>query len=372
MDTAYMRMALALAEKGCGYTSPNPRVGALIVRDGEVVGRGFHERYGTDHAEVNALACAGERAEGATLFVTLEPCSIWGKTPPCTEAIISAGVTRVVVPIEDPNPEIAGRGLAALRSAGIAVELGILREEAVRLNAPYLKFRATGLPHVHLKLAVSLDGRVAAGDGGALVISSEKSRALVHRMRSQVDAVLVGVGTVLADNPKLTDRRPEGGKRQPARMVIDSTLKTPDTAELVKDAKENRTIIVTGLETATERRDCLERTGTEIWTAAVGEGGLDLEEILRRAAQQGFLDILCEGGPRLATSLLNAGLVDRVSFFIAPRLIGAGAPAALGTIRFPDCVFSEGCWTTVESDALFTADITTADIMRKGRAAARR
>jgi diaminohydroxyphosphoribosylaminopyrimidine deaminase/5-amino-6-(5-phosphoribosylamino)uracil reductase len=357
MHREYMRTALALAEKGRGYTSPNPRVGAVLVRDGQVVGRGFHERYGGNHAEVNALAEAGERARGATLFVTLEPCSIWGKTPPCTEAIITAGITRVVVPIEDPNPEIAGRGLAALRRAGVEVELGLLRDEAIRLNAPYLKFRRTGFPYVHLKLAVSLDGRVATRDGGPLAISSDESRALVHRMRSEADAVLIGIGTVLTDNPRLTDRRPEGGKRQPARIVVDSTLRTPETAKLLVGTGEHRTIIAARLETPAERREGIERAGAELWTAAAGDGGLDLEEVLRRAAGEGFIDILCEGGPRLATSLLNAGFIDRISFFVAPSLIGADAPGALGRLQFDDIIFSEGQWTTVGSDALFEADI---------------
>lgn len=358
MDREHMSVALALAEKGRGYTSPNPRVGAILVRDGVIVGQGFHERFGGSHAEVAALAEAGERACGATLFVTLEPCSVWGKTPPCTEAIIAAGITRVVVPIKDPNPDIAGRGLAALREAGVDVELGLLRSDATRLNAPYLKFRRIGLPHVHLKFAVSLDGRVAAQDGSALSISSDESRARVHRLRSQVDAVLVGIGTVLSDDPRLTDRRPEGGKRQPARIVIDSTLRMPDRAALVVGASEHRTIIVAGSGADAERRRRLERAGMEVWTARAGNGGLDLEEVLRRAAQEGLIDILCEGGPQLATSLLNACLVDRISFFVGPSLIGAPAPAALGRMRLDDMIISEGQWSTVGSDALFEAVIT--------------
>ncbi|MCK4511767.1 bifunctional diaminohydroxyphosphoribosylaminopyrimidine deaminase/5-amino-6-(5-phosphoribosylamino)uracil reductase RibD [bacterium] len=357
-DREYMSAALALAERGRGYTSPNPRVGAILVRDGVVVGQGFHDRFGGKHAEVAALAEARERARGATLFVTLEPCSVWGKTPPCTEAIIAAGITRVVVPIEDPNPDIAGRGLAALREAGMDVELGLLRSDATHLNAPYLKFRRVGLPHVHLKLAVSLDGRVSARDGSALSISSDESRARVHQLRSQVDAVLVGIGTVLSDDPRLTDRRPEGGKRQPARIVIDSTLRMSDAAALAIGAREHRTIIVAGSGADTEARRRLERAGVEIWTAGAGDGGLDLEEALRHAASEGLIDILCEGGPRLATSLLNARLVDRVSFFVGPSLIGSPAPAALGGIRLDDLVVSEGQWSILGSDALFEAVIT--------------
>ncbi len=353
-----MSAAIALAEKGRGYTSPNPRVGAILVRDGAVVGQGFHKRFGGSHAEVAALAEAGERARGATLFVTLEPCSVWGKTPPCTEALIAAGIKRVVAPIEDPNPDIAGRGLAALREAGMDVELGLLSREATRLNAPYLKFRTTGLPHVHLKLAVSLDGRVAARDGSALSISSDESRARVHQLRSQVDAVLVGIGTVLSDDPLLTDRRPEGGKRQPARIVIDSKLRMSAGAALALGAKEHRTIIVAGAGADAEDRRRLERAGLEVWTAGTGDGGLDLEEALRHAASEGFIDILCEGGPRVATSLLNAHLIDRVSFFVGPSLIGAPAPTALGSIQLDDMIISEGQWSTLGSDAVFEAVIT--------------
>ncbi len=367
MDREYMSAALALAEKGRGYTSPNPRVGAILVRDGAIVGQGFHERFGGAHAEVAALTEAGERARGATLFVTLEPCSVWGKTPPCTEAIIDAGIARVVVSIEDPNPEIAGRGLTALRKADIQVELGLLRSDATRLNAPYLKFRTTGLPHVHLKLAVSLDGRVAAPDGSPLLISSDESRAHVHLLRSQVDAVLIGIGTVLSDDPSLTDRRPEGGLRQPARIVIDSTLRMPDTATLTTGANEHRTIIAVGAKAATERRRRLERAGVEFWTQTGGDGGLDLEETLRHAAAEGLIDILCEGGPRLATSLLNAGLVDRISFFVGPVLLGAAAPAALGRIGLDDMVISEGRWSTVGADVLFEAGITQDHAIGTGR-----
>ncbi|HYW68762.1 MAG TPA: bifunctional diaminohydroxyphosphoribosylaminopyrimidine deaminase/5-amino-6-(5-phosphoribosylamino)uracil reductase RibD, partial [bacterium] len=230
IDAAFMGRAFELARRGLGSTSPNPIVGAVIVRDGEVVGEGYHERYGGAHAEVNALAEAGPKAAGATLYVTLEPCSVSGNTPPCTDAILSAGISRTVVPIEDPNPDVSGRGLAILREAGVGVECGLMHDEARAINAPYFKYRSTGLPFTTLKLALSLDGRIAPPSGGPRWTSSPESRALVHSMRSTTDCVMVGIGTVLADDPLLTARTPESGERdpsarQPARLVLDSGLR---------------------------------------------------------------------------------------------------------------------------------------------------
>ncbi|MCD4690653.1 bifunctional diaminohydroxyphosphoribosylaminopyrimidine deaminase/5-amino-6-(5-phosphoribosylamino)uracil reductase RibD, partial [bacterium] len=239
----YMHEAIDLAARGRGHTSPNPRVGAVLVKNNMVIGRGYHETYGGPHAEVNALAEAGETARGADLYVTLEPCCVWGKTPPCTEAIIGAGVRRVIVPLMDPNPDVSGRGIAILRDAGVVVEVGCLETEAADLNAPYMYFRRTGLPHVTLKLAVTVDGRITMSDPAERWISGEASRDRVHAMRSDADAILVGVGTLLADDPQLTDRRRDGGSRQPARIIADSLLRTPSDAAVIRGADAARTII---------------------------------------------------------------------------------------------------------------------------------
>jgi diaminohydroxyphosphoribosylaminopyrimidine deaminase/5-amino-6-(5-phosphoribosylamino)uracil reductase len=357
-----MALALGLAERGRGRTSPNPVVGAVVASDGSVLGRGYHERFGGPHAEVRALAEAAGAARGATMYVTLEPCCTWGKTPPCTEAIIAAGIARVVVPIVDPNPVIDGRGLEILRGAGIEVEVGLMRPEAEALNAPYLKFLRTGLPYVRLKLAVSVDGRVASPNGPRWV-SCEESRELVHAMRSEADCVMVGIGTVLADDPLLTDRRPEASGRQPARLVLDGRLRLPPGAALVEGARAIRSIAAC-LEGADGAREAaLSGRGVGVWRSPRGEGGVDLAEVLKRAGREGFLSVLCEGGPKVATSLLRGGLVDSVAFFIAPALIGDGGVPALGRMSGfadPGSAFEKVRWRVVGRDVLMDADVVRA------------
>src|SRR5262245_3997728 len=238
-----MRRALELAERGRGYVEPNPLVGAVVVRDRHVVGEGWHERYGAAHAEVNALAAAGEAARGATLYLTLEPCCHQGKTPPCTEAILRAGVGRVVAAMRDPFPEVAGQGAARLQAAGVAVELGQGEPDARRLNAPYLKLLASGRPYVHAKWAMTLDGKIATRTGDSKWISNEASRRHVHELRGRMDAIVVGIGTVLADDPLLTARPP--GPRTPARVVLDRRGRTPLTSNLARTARETPTWVVT-------------------------------------------------------------------------------------------------------------------------------
>ena len=356
-----MSLALSLAERGRGFTSPNPVVGAVVVKDGQVVGTGYHERHGGRHAEVNALAEAGRLARGATLYVTLEPCCVWGNTPPCTEAIIEAGVATVVVPMEDPNPEISGRGIDALRANGIVVRTGALRDEAEAQNAGYLKVRQMGLPSVMLKLAMSLDGRVAAPVGGPRWVSSSRSRARVHAMRGEADCVAIGIGTALADDPLLTDRRERAPKRQPARLVFDSRLRLPPTSKLAKTAAEAATIVACGEHADAGRREALEALGVSVWQVRGGAGGLDVEAVLARLASEGRLSVLCEGGPRLASSLLEAGLLDRVAFFIAPVLYGDGGVAAfreLGARWHERDVFDEASWSDVGGDLLFEARVS--------------
>jgi diaminohydroxyphosphoribosylaminopyrimidine deaminase/5-amino-6-(5-phosphoribosylamino)uracil reductase len=365
-----MDRAFDLAERGRGATSPNPVVGAVIVKNGEIVGVGYHERFGGPHAEVNALAQAGPRASGATLYVTLEPCSISGKTPPCTDAIVAAGIARTVVPVEDPNPRVSGRGLSILREAGVQVDLGLRQEEARALNAPYFKYRNTGLPFTTLKLALSLDGRIAPPPGGPRWTSSAASRELVHTMRANADCVMVGIGTVLADDPRLTDRRTASGgevagARQPARLVLDTHLRIPADSAIVTGAREVRTIVACCDSADPSRRAVLEGAGVAVWRSAARDGTLDLPSILRQAADEGFISLLSEGGAAVASSLLELGLVDRVAFFVAPRLYGAGGTPAFGTLGESwwggQMGFENGRWTDIGGDGLFEADVITSD-----------
>jgi diaminohydroxyphosphoribosylaminopyrimidine deaminase/5-amino-6-(5-phosphoribosylamino)uracil reductase len=366
-DAAFMETAFELARRGRGSTSPNPVVGAVIVADGKVVGKGYHERYGGAHAEVNALLQAGEKALGATIYVTLEPCSVSGNTPPCTDAILAAGIARTVVPIEDPNPDVSGRGLAILREAGVDVECGLMRDEARELNAPYFKYRGTGLPFVTLKLALSLDGRIAPPPGGPRWTSCEESRERAHAMRAESDCVLVGLGTALADDPRLTDRR-EGSRqeaRQPARLVVDTHLRIPHDTALVTTARRTRTIVACGRDADAGRRSALEELGVTVWPCAVRDGQVDPEDLLRRAAAEGLISVLVEGGASVAGSLLNAGLVDRVAFFVAPRLYGADGAEALPTLDGRwwrgGARFARATWTAIGDDCLFEADVLAAD-----------
>ena len=320
-DEKFMDEAFQLAEQGRGRTHPNPLVGAVLVRDGEVVGRGWHLGPGEPHAEAMALADAGERAAGSTLYCTLEPCSHQGQTPPCADAIVAAGVSRAVIALLDPNPLVNGHGLARLREGGVSVEL---REEtwgarARTQNAPFLKFQRSGLPLVTYKAAVTLDGKVAAAGGDARWISCLDSRRAVHQLRAAADAVMVGVGTVRRDDPELTVRLSEG--RDPARVVITRDGEIPPTAKILSNAHEIRTIVIA--EHATQAaRHLLEARGVEL----LETGTSDLRDALRALAAAGLLDILFEGGPTLAGVLLAGGLVDRLLLFVAPLIVGRGAP----------------------------------------------
>jgi diaminohydroxyphosphoribosylaminopyrimidine deaminase/5-amino-6-(5-phosphoribosylamino)uracil reductase len=320
-DDSYMDEALALAERGRGSTHPNPLVGAVLVRDGEVVGRGWHLAPGEPHAEVMALAEAGERARGATLFCTLEPCSHHGKTPPCADALVAAGVAHAIVALQDPNPQVDGEGLERLRAGGVEVELAG-EEWAARAraqNAPFVKFHRTGLPLVTYKAAMTLDGKVAAAGGDARWISCLDSRRTVHELRSQTDAVMVGAGTVRRDDPQLTVRLTEG--RDPVRVVVTHDGSLPAGAKLLATARHTPTIVIARVASGAARR-LLDARGAEL--IEVGEGGL--RGALGALAGRGLLDILCEGGPTLAGGLLAEGLIDRVLLFVAPLFVGRGAP----------------------------------------------
>lgn len=325
-----MDRALALAERAAGRTSPNPMVGAVVVRDGRVVGEGYHAAAGQPHAEVVALRQAGEAARGATLYVTLEPCCHYGRTPPCTREVIGAGVTRVVAAMLDPNPRVAGRGVEELRRAGVEVRVGCREEEARRLNEAFCKYITTGVPFVTYKAALSLDGKVATAGGDSRWISGEESRGLVHRLRDRYDAVMVGVGTVLADDPLLTCRL-EGG-RDPVRVVVDSRGRLPLNARLLHSGSRARTLVTTTAAMPGETRAALEAIpGVEVMEVASSGGRVDPEALLRALGEREITSVLLEGGPTLAASMLAGGWVDKIMFFLAPLLVGgARAPSPLG------------------------------------------
>ncbi len=320
-DAIYMHEAFELAERGRGKAHPNPLVGAVVVRDGEVVGRGWHLGPGTQHAETAALAEAGPAARGATLYCTLEPCCHYGMTPPCADAVVEAGVARVVVALRDPNPLVDGGGFASLRRRGVAVDLqeGEWGARARKQNAPFVKFQTQGLPFVTYKAAVTLDGKVAGSSGDARWISCLESRRVVHRLRATVDAVMVGAGTVRRDDPELTVRLEEGGN--PVRVIVTRGADLPLDAVVFTTARQVRTLVLASESTPAVRRR-LADLGVEV--IEMGEGGLRAG--LSALAERGLLDILFEGGPVLAGALLAEGLLDRLVLFIAPRVVGRGAP----------------------------------------------
>jgi diaminohydroxyphosphoribosylaminopyrimidine deaminase/5-amino-6-(5-phosphoribosylamino)uracil reductase len=315
-----MKRAITLARRGRGKTSPNPMVGCVIVRDGSIVGEGWHRKAGTPHAEILALRQASEKARGGDVYVTLEPCCHHGKTPPCTDALIRAGVARVCIGMKDPNPLVSGNGISLLRNAGITIECGILERECMILNEAFIKHITTGLPFTILKSAMTLDGKTATSTGDSKWITSEESRRYVHRLRSQVDAVAVGVGTVLADDPQLTCRMGVRG-RDPLRVIVDSRLRTPHDAAILGLKSKAGTVIAT-IENDPAGADHFVRRGAEVLVCAQAEGRVDLEDLLRKLGERGIQSVLVEGGRELAGSLLNKGLVDKFFLFYAPKILG--------------------------------------------------
>ncbi|WP_235907562.1 bifunctional diaminohydroxyphosphoribosylaminopyrimidine deaminase/5-amino-6-(5-phosphoribosylamino)uracil reductase RibD [Siccirubricoccus phaeus] len=327
-DLAHMRAALAVARRGLGNTWPNPAVGCVLVKDGQVVGRGWTQPGGRPHAETQALDRAGEAARGATAYVTLEPCSHWGRTPPCCDALIRAGVRRVVVAAGDPDPRVDGRGLARLREAGVIVELGLGRAEAEALNAGFARRITRGLPLVTLKLATTLDGRIATATGESQWITGPEARRAAHAIRARHDAILVGSGTVLADDPELTCRIPGMSRVKLARVVADSRLRTPLGAKLVTTAR----LVPTWIATRTGQKPAAlapyQEAGVEILPVRRERRGLDLAALLGALAQRGITRVMAEGGAGLAAALLRARLVQRLAWFHAPGIMGGdGLPA---------------------------------------------
>lgn len=322
-------MARAIELAKFGDPSPNPHVGCVVVQGDTVVSEGFHQTAGFDHAEIVALKAAGERAKGATLYVTLEPCNHLGKTPPCVDAILDAGVRSVVIGCRDPNPAVRGGGIERLREAGVEVILGVLEAEAKTLVRPWSKFVLSGLSYLSLKLAVSLDGRIATRTGAARWITGTQSRARVQELRGCHDAVMVGINTVSSDDPRLTVRDVPG--RDPIRVVVDSKLRLPLTSQLVTSAREIPTCVVTTVESSRAAGEALEAAGVAIIRVpATAEGRCDMHTALSELAVREVVSVLCEGGAELAGSLLAAGLVDEMHVFVAPLLLGPrGRPGAV-------------------------------------------
>ena len=329
VDERYMRRALELARLAEGRTAPNPAVGAVIVRDGVIVGEGFHPAAGEAHAEIFALRQAGAAAQGATLYVTLEPCCHSGRTGPCSTAVIAAGIVRVVAGCRDPNPKVAGGGFELLQAAGIKVESGLLDAECRRLIAPFAKHIRTGLPYVTLKAGMTIDGAVATASGESQWITGAESRLAVHHLRDTHDAIMVGIGTVLADNPHLTTRLPQGGGKNPLRIVVDSTLRTPSTAALLAEA--GQTLILTTAAASASDAERLRGENVEVLRVAGNAGTVDLRDAMHQLGGRGIQSILLEGGGRLHHAALHAGIVDRLCVFMAPLLLGgSGTPLFCG------------------------------------------
>ena len=320
-DAYFMKLALRLARRGAGWVSPNPMVGAVLVKDGRVISTGYHRRYGGDHAEVDAIKRSKGPLKGATLYVNLEPCCHWGKTPPCTEAILRAGIEEVVVANLDPNPLVAGKGIEILRSHGIKVRVGVLEEEGRLLNRAYFKHYEEGLPLVTAKWAQSLDGRIATTTGDSKWISSEGSRRYAHRLRSLHDAVLVGIGTVLRDDPELTVRLVKG--KNPLRVILDSRLSIPLEAKALKG--EAKTLLATTEKASPEKEAILRQKGIEV--IRIGCERVDLFGLLKALAERKVLSVLVEGGREVLTEFFKKGFIDRVMVFVSPKIIGQGVEA---------------------------------------------
>lgn len=329
-DRDFMRQALDLAQKGEGYTSPNPMVGAVIVKDGKVVGKGYHQRVGGAHAEVNAIDDAGDFANDATLYVTLEPCNHHGRTPPCTENIVAAGIKKVVVAMQDPNPDVKGGGSGYLRQQGIEVRTNVCEQAAQKLNETFIKYTRTKRPFVIVKCAATLDGQIATKTGDSKWITGPKARKYVHRIRHAVDAIMVGVETVKKDDPRLTTRLDDRKGADPVRIVLDTHLSIPEEAMLLRLDSESDTILITGKSVSRDRKDRFEKNGVRVVETAPKNGRIDLDLLMDRLGDEGITSLLVEGGSRVIASAFRSGIVDKILFFYAPKILG-------GNDGFPIC-----------------------------------
>jgi len=329
-DIRFMTLALTLGRRGLGRTRPNPAVGAVIVKDGVIVGRGWTQPGGRPHAEVEALRRAGAAAPGATMYVTLEPCSHHGKSPPCADAVIAAGIARVVSALEDPNSEVAGAGHARLRAAGIAVDVGVGAEEARHDHAGHIRRMCDGRPQIMLKLAISADGKAAAAGRRPVAITGEAVRDRVHLLRAQSDAIMIGSGTALADDPLLTCRLPGMEKRSPVRVVLDSALRLPLDSRLVETARETPVWVIAGPDAPGVAEEALRAKGVEVLRVAAAGKAIDLAAALKLLAGRGITRLMVEGGPTLAAALLAADLIDEAILFQSAKVVGEGGIEALG------------------------------------------
>ena len=330
-DRVYMERALRLAARGRGTTHPNPMVGAVLVREGRIVGEGWHREPGTPHAEVHAIRDASSNARGSSLYLNLEPCSHQGRTPPCTEAIIEAGVSKVAASCRDPNPSVGGRGFEILRKAGVVVTVGLLEDRARELNRAFLRHTETGAPYVTLKLASTLDGKIATSAGESRWITGEPARRAVHRLRADADGVLVGVETVLADDPELTVRHVRAGT-QPRRIILDRNLRTPIEAGVVEQAEDGRTVIVVGRSVDEDRTSPFKSRGVRFWRLQDREGFFPWADLARALTDEGVIHLLVEGGGETAAFFLRSDAVARVELFFAPTILGREGIPSVGAL----------------------------------------
>lgn len=321
-ETLYMKKAMELAKKGNGHTNPNPLVGAVIVKNNTIISEGYHECFGGLHAEINAFTQAKESVEGATMYVTLEPCSHYGKTPPCALAIIEKGIKKVVVGMLDPNPLVSGKGIAMLKEHGIEVEVGILEVEIMKMNEIFIKYISTQLPFCILKTAMTLDGKIATVSGESKWISCKQSRTQVHQLRQQVGAIMVGVQTVLIDNPTLSTRLDDVKISHPLRIIVDSKGRVPVDSKVMERCSNQKTLIATTHQMSQEKRKEIEENGHQVIVCPMKEAGVDLKYLMAQLGMMGIDSVLIEGGSTLNFSALKEGIVDKVITYIAPMIIG--------------------------------------------------
>ena len=355
-----MQQALALAEKGRGWTSPNPMVGAVVVNDGRIVGRGYHQRAGGPHAEVHAIDDAGAMANGATIYVTLEPCNHFGRTPPCTRKILDAGIRRVVVAMTDPNPGVTGGGNQYLLDQGVAVTTGVCEKEAQKLNEGFITWVSTGRPFVIAKCAATLDGRIATRSGDSKWVTGPEARGVVHRIRHAADGIMVGVQTVMADNPSLTTRLDNEKGADPVRIVLDTRLSMSPTAHMLHQDSNAPTWVVCGPEASADRRLALEAAGARVIKGALKNGRIDLTRLMDQLGDAGITSLLIEGGGTVLGSAFAAGIVSKIFFFYAPKILG-------GDDGIPIC---RGIGPEAMQDSISVHDLTVSqvgpDVMLQG------
>ncbi|MBK5240467.1 bifunctional diaminohydroxyphosphoribosylaminopyrimidine deaminase/5-amino-6-(5-phosphoribosylamino)uracil reductase RibD [Clostridium sp.] len=325
MDNYYMERAIELSKKAIGFVNPNPLVGAVIVKDNRIIGEGYHENFGGSHAEVNAFKNAKEDVEGATMYVTLEPCSHYGKTPPCADAIVKNKIAKVVVGMIDPNPQVSGRGIEILRSNGIDVTVGIMDKEIKKTNEIFIKYITKQQPFCIMKTAMTIDGKISTYTGDSKWISNEKSRSYVHELRQKVTGIMVGIGTVLADDPELTTRRQDKISKNPIRIIIDSKAKIPLESKVLKCDDKTKTIIVTTEFAKDSKIEAIKQKGVEVIVTKSKNGWVNLKDLMGLLGDMGIDSILLEGGSTLNYSALQEGIVDKIITFISPKIFGGTA-----------------------------------------------